>query len=74
MQHVVFVDSPLTFSSQYRRIAGTDVVIPIMSLGQNMANLSLGDGGSFKDPMVLSSAAGCLPTSKDVKKDLKVRC
>ena len=58
---------------KYHRIAGTDVVVPIMSLGEDMKKLSLGDGGYSKDPMVLAGAAGSLPTFKDVKKSLKVR-
>ncbi|KAF8274863.1 HORMA domain-containing protein [Lactarius quietus] len=60
-----------TFNFEYRRIAGTDVVVPIMTLGEDMKKLSLGDGGYSKDPMVLASAAGFLPTFKDVKKSLK---
>ncbi|KAN0140777.1 DNA-binding protein [Lactarius tabidus] len=59
-----------TFNFEYRRIEGTDVVVPIMSLGEDMKKLSLGDGGS-KDPTVHASAAGSLPTFKDVKKSLK---
>ncbi len=39
-----------------------------------MKKLSLGDGGYSKDPIMLTSAAGRLPTFKDVKKSLKVRC
>ena len=58
---------------QYHRIAGTDVVVPIMSLGEDMKKLSLGDGGHSKGPMLLAGAAGSLPTFRDVKKSLKVR-
>ena len=70
----MFMDSPLTSSSKYRRIAGTDVVVPIMSLGEDMKKLTLGDGGYSKDPIMLASDAGRLPTFKDVKKSLKVGC
>lgn len=59
---------------KYCRIAGTDIVVPIMSLGEDMKKLTLGDRGYSKDPFVLASAAGRLPTFKDVKKSLKVRC
>ena len=71
---VIFLSLPLTISSpsQYRRIAGTDVVIPIMSLGEDLEKLSLGDGGHSKDPIMLAGAEGRLPTFKDVKKSLKV--
>jgi meiosis-specific protein HOP1 len=67
-----FLGLPLIISSQYRRIAGTDVVVPIMSLGEDLKRLSLGDGGYSKDPILLASAEGRLPTFKDVKKSLKV--
>ncbi|KAF8503402.1 HORMA domain-containing protein [Russula emetica] len=60
-----------TFNFEYRRIAGTDVVVPIMSLGEDLEKLSLGDGGHSKDPILLASAEGRLPTFKDVKKSLK---
>lgn len=36
-----------------------------------MEKLSLGDGGNSKDPILLASAEGRLPTFKDVKKSLK---
>lgn len=38
-----------------------------------MEKLSLCDGDSSKDPILLASAEGRLPTLKDVKKSLKVR-
>ena len=44
-----------------------------MSLGKDMAMLSLGNGDYSKNPdMVHASPAGRLPTFKDVKKSLKV--
>ena len=58
--------------SQYHRIEGTEVVVPIMSLGEDMEKLCLGDGGHSEDPILLASAEGRLPTFKDVKKSLKV--
>ncbi len=58
--------------SQYRRISGTEVIVPIMSLGEDMEKLSLGDGAHSKDPFLLANAQGRLPTLKDVKKSLKV--
>ena len=66
-----FLCLPLTTSSQYRRIAGTEVVVPIMSLGEDLQKLSLGDDGYSKDPILLASTEGRLPTFKDVKKSLK---
>ncbi|KAI0256862.1 HORMA domain-containing protein, partial [Lactifluus subvellereus] len=55
----------------YRRLEGTEVVVPIMSLGEDMKNLSLGDGEYSMDPILLASAEGRHPTLKDVKKSLK---
>jgi hypothetical protein len=63
---------PLIVLSQYRRIAGTEFVVPIMSLGEDLKKLSLVDGGYSKDPILLASTEGRLPTFKDVKKSLKV--
>ena len=63
----------LTALSQYRRIAGTDVVVPIMSLGKDLEKLTLGDGDHSKDPVLLASVEGRLPTFKDVKRSLKAR-
>ncbi|KAI9458263.1 HORMA-domain-containing protein [Russula earlei] len=60
-----------TFNFEYRCIAGTDIVVPIMSLGEDMEKLSLGDGEYSKDPILLTNAEGRLPTFKDVKKSLK---
>ncbi|KAI0273433.1 HORMA domain-containing protein [Gloeopeniophorella convolvens] len=60
-----------TFNFEYRRIPGTDVVVPIMSLGEDMNRLSLGGGAFPKDPVLLASAEGRPPTFKDVKKSLK---
>ncbi|KAI9446297.1 HORMA domain-containing protein [Lactarius indigo] len=60
-----------TFNFEYQRIAGTDIVVPIMSLGDDLKKLSLGEGGYSKDPIMLASAAGRLPTFKDVKRSLK---
>ncbi|KAH9005321.1 HORMA-domain-containing protein [Lactarius hatsudake] len=71
--HILFEDpedpnniiEAYTFNFEYRRIAGTDVVVPIMSLGEDMKKLSLGNGGYSKDPITLANAAGRLPTFKD---------
>jgi hypothetical protein len=43
-----------------------------MSLGEDMMNLSLGDGEYSMDPILLASVEGRHPTLKDVKKSLKV--
>ncbi|KAH9996849.1 HORMA domain-containing protein [Russula vinacea] len=60
-----------TFNFEYCRIAGTEVIVPIVSLGEDLKKLSLGEGGYSKDPILLASAEGRLPTFKDVKKSLK---
>jgi hypothetical protein len=67
-----FLGLRLIIFSQYHRIAGTEVVVPIMSLGEDLKKLSLVDGGCSKDPILLASTEGRPPTFKDVKKSLKV--
>jgi len=55
---------------QYHTIPGTDTVIPIMSLGENLDKMSLRE--SAKDPVVQAAKKGKPPTLKDVKKSVKV--
>ncbi|KAI0306419.1 HORMA domain-containing protein [Multifurca ochricompacta] len=54
-----------TFNFEYRRIAGADVTVPIMSLGEDLRKLSLGDGDDSQDPILLASVEGRLPTFRD---------
>jgi hypothetical protein len=42
-----------------------------MSLGEDMDKLSLGDGARSKDPVLLASAEGRLPTFKRCEKELE---
>ncbi|KAJ7137828.1 HORMA domain-containing protein [Mycena epipterygia] len=58
-----------TFNFQYHTIPGTDTVIPIMSLGENLDKMSLRE--SAKDPVVQAAKKGKPPTLKDVKKSVK---
>ncbi|KAJ7735275.1 HORMA domain-containing protein [Mycena maculata] len=58
-----------TFNFHYHTIPGTDTVIPIMSLGDNLDKMSLKE--SSKDPVVQAAKRGKPPTVKDVKKSVK---
>ncbi|KAJ7461584.1 HORMA domain-containing protein [Mycena latifolia] len=58
-----------TFNFHYHTIPGTDTVIPIMSLGDNLDKMSLKE--SAKDPVVQAAKKGKAPTLKDVKKSVK---
>lgn len=55
---------------KYYKVAGTDTVVPIMSLGDKLSKMSLHrvDG----DPIVDALKQGKLPTLGDVKRSLKV--
>lgn len=55
---------------KYYKVAGTDTVVPIMSLGNQLSKMSLHrvDG----DPVVDALKRGKLPTLGDVKRSLKV--
>ncbi|KAJ7161498.1 HORMA domain-containing protein [Mycena crocata] len=58
-----------TFNFHYHKVPGTDTVIPIMSLGENLDKMSLKE--SAKDPVVQAAKKGKAPTLKDVKKSVK---
>lgn len=66
---VTRVHSALT-RLKYYKVAGTDTVVPIMSLGDRLSKMSLRrvDG----DPVVNALKRGNLPTLGDVKRSLKV--
>ncbi|KAF8136509.1 HORMA domain-containing protein [Boletus edulis] len=59
-----------TFNFQYHKVAGTDTVVPIMFLGDQLSKMSLHrmDG----DPVVDALKRGSLPTLGDVKRSLKL--
>ncbi|KIK61869.1 hypothetical protein GYMLUDRAFT_58517 [Collybiopsis luxurians FD-317 M1] len=58
-----------TFNFQYHTLPGTDTVIPVMSLGDDLERLSL--HGNEKDPVVEAAKRGTAPTLKDVKRSVK---
>ncbi|KAJ6502009.1 HORMA domain-containing protein [Mycena sanguinolenta] len=58
-----------TFNFHYHTIPGTDTVIPVLSLGDDLDKMSLLD--SAKDPVVQAAKKGKAPTLKDVKKRVK---
>ncbi|KAJ7811429.1 HORMA domain-containing protein [Mycena olivaceomarginata] len=58
-----------TFNFHYHTIPGTDTVIPVMSLGDDLDKMSLKD--SAKDPVEKAARKGKAPTLKDVKKSVK---
>ncbi|KZT09612.1 HORMA-domain-containing protein [Laetiporus sulphureus 93-53] len=61
-----------TFSFEYHKISGTDVVVPVMSLDADLEKLSI-SGGKIKgiDPVTDASRHGRIPTLGDVKRSLK---
>lgn len=55
---------------KYYKVAGTDTVVPIMSLGDQLSRMSLHRIDA--DPVVDALKRGKLPTLGDVKRSLKV--
>ncbi|KZV65910.1 DNA-binding protein [Peniophora sp. CONT] len=60
-----------TFEFTYVRVPGTDTVVPIMSLGEDMSKMKLHDGVASRDPVVRAIAQSRVPTLADVKRSLK---
>ncbi|KIJ17008.1 hypothetical protein PAXINDRAFT_113249 [Paxillus involutus ATCC 200175] len=58
-----------TFNFQYHRVPGTNIVVPIMSLGDQLSKMSLGRTGG--DPMADALKRGKPPTLGEVKRSLK---
>ncbi|KAF7363938.1 DNA-binding protein [Mycena sanguinolenta] len=58
-----------TFNFHYHTIPGTDTVIPVMSLGDDLDKMTLSDAA--KDPVGQAAKKGKAPTLKDVKKRVK---
>ncbi|TCD71215.1 DNA binding protein [Steccherinum ochraceum] len=54
-----------TFNFRYHSIPGTSSVVPIMTLGEDLMNMSL------SDPVVDATKQGRIPTLGEVKKSLK---
>ncbi|KIJ69131.1 hypothetical protein HYDPIDRAFT_172597 [Hydnomerulius pinastri MD-312] len=58
-----------TFNFQYHKVPGTNTVVPIMSLGDQLSKMSLCRTGC--DPMADALKRGKLPTLGEVKRSLK---
>ncbi len=58
-------------TSQYYNIPGTDVTIPVMTLGEDLMNLSI-SGCKHADPVANATKKGKVPTLGEVKRSLKV--
>ncbi|KAJ3866805.1 HORMA domain-containing protein [Lentinula novae-zelandiae] len=56
-----------TFNFQYHTIIGTDIVVPVMSLSDDMRRMSL----KGKDPVAEAAKRGAIPTLRDVKRSVK---
>ena len=60
--------------TQYYNLGGSDGAVPIMSLGEDLQNMSLDGPRSIKqiDPVEDAIQKGRAPTIGDVKKSLRV--
>ncbi|RXW20515.1 hypothetical protein EST38_g5322 [Candolleomyces aberdarensis] len=60
-----------TFNFKYHTIPGTDAVIPIMSLGEDLQKLSINGGKRSVDPVAEAIQMGRVPTMREVRKSVK---
>ncbi|EGN95602.1 hypothetical protein SERLA73DRAFT_162415 [Serpula lacrymans var. lacrymans S7.3] len=60
-----------TFNFDYYTIAGSNVTVPIMSLGDQLSNMSLKVTSKSADPLTEAIKGGKVPTLGEVKKSLK---
>ncbi|KAG2020134.1 hypothetical protein CC2G_005502 [Coprinopsis cinerea AmutBmut pab1-1] len=61
-----------TFNFKYHKIPGTDTMAPVMTLGNDLENMSLnGSSHRPKDPVAEAVHQGRLPTLREVKKSVK---
>ncbi|KAL9715344.1 hypothetical protein Ac2012v2_002008 [Leucoagaricus gongylophorus] len=58
-----------TFNFRYHRLPGTDSIVPIMTLGEDLPRLS---SDIHDDPVTEATKKGLNPTLRDVKKSVKV--
>ncbi|KAI0092965.1 HORMA domain-containing protein [Irpex rosettiformis] len=60
-----------TFNFRYHTIPGTNVTVPVMSLGDDLMNLSISGRGKKSDPVSDATRKGKVPTLGEVKRSLK---
>jgi meiosis-specific protein len=65
----IFDRIKILMENQYYNVPGTDTVVPILSLGDNLQRMSLKD----KDPITEAVLKGNAPTLREVKRSVKVR-
>ncbi|KAI0780584.1 HORMA domain-containing protein [Trametes elegans] len=60
-----------TFNFSYCKVPGSDSTVPVMSLGEDMMNLSLAGSKKRCDPVADATRNGKIPTLGEVKRSLK---
>ncbi|KAI0822740.1 HORMA-domain-containing protein [Trametes gibbosa] len=60
-----------TFNFSYCKIPGSESVVPVMSLGEDMMHLSLSGSNRSHDPVSDATRSGKVPTLGEVKRSLK---
>ncbi|KAI0707776.1 HORMA-domain-containing protein [Earliella scabrosa] len=60
-----------TFNFSYCEVPGTTEVVPVMTLGDEMMNLSLSGSRQVQDPVAEATKRGKVPTLGEVKRSLK---
>jgi hypothetical protein len=74
MSGLVSEDCADTISEQYHTLPGSDIAIPVMSLGKGLEKLPKDPKSRIiEDPVAKAIRSGKAPTVRDVKMSLKVR-
>ncbi|OSD08508.1 DNA-binding protein [Trametes coccinea BRFM310] len=60
-----------TFNFSYCKVPGSNAAVPVMSLGEDMMNLSLSGSRRSQDPVADAARRGKVPTLGEVKRSLK---
>ncbi|KAI0636628.1 HORMA-domain-containing protein [Trametes polyzona] len=60
-----------TFNFTYCKVPGSENTVPVMSLGEDMMNLSLSGPRKSQDPVADATRRGQIPTLGEVKRSLK---
>ncbi|KAI0664727.1 HORMA domain-containing protein [Cubamyces menziesii] len=60
-----------TFNFSYCKVPGSEGSVPVMSLGEDMMNLSLSATDKSRDPVADATRRGKIPTLGEVKRSLK---
>lgn len=58
--------------AQYYEVPGTGTIVPVLSLDDQLKNMSLRGKPATKDPIAVATMNGRAPTLREVKESLRV--